>query len=266
MRSRGIRLEGISTRNGVAFEVPSCENMAVQAVREGEEIRKETFNLLRKDAIGPSFFSIVKKEYNSPKKWWKIAMFYLVLLSIFFAMFAYFQNALFSAALLFVMWDFLDHKFTNFIFLLVKMVKNKDLKAEKQMYAAMNMGRNAYEKFRRVPTIAEMRKSSKMDKDGIIANYGSAFFLWLIACILLALVRISDLYQVSFVEMMIVGGIVTFLIWFEDAIKNVGFHHCLEIFFVSKPTDEQLEVVLEAIKKVDEDDRKGNDLLDEIYS
>ncbi len=266
MRSRGIRLEGISTRNGVAFDVPSCENMAVQAVREGEKIRTEAFNLLRTDAIGPSFFSIVKEEYNSPKKWWKIAMFYLVLLSTFFAFFAYFQNGLFSAALLFVMWDFWDHKFTNFIFLLVKMVKNKGFKAEKQMYAAMNMGRNAYEKFRRVPTIAEMRKSSMMDKDRIIVNYGSAFFLWFLACIGLSLVKIDDLYHVSFVEMMIAGVVVTFFIWFENSIEDMGFHRCLEIFFVSKPTDEQLEVVLEAIKKVDEDDRKGNDLLDEIYS
>ena len=137
------RLEGISTKNGVAFDVPSCENMAVQAIREGGKIRTEAFNVLRTDAIKePSFFTIVKKEYESPKKWWKIAMFYLILLSISFMLFAHFRNGLFSATLLFVMWDFLDHKITNFIFLLVKMVKNKELKAEKQMYAAMNMGRN----------------------------------------------------------------------------------------------------------------------------
>ena len=267
MRTRGIRLEGISTRNGVAFDVPSCENMAVQAVRENGKIRTEAFNVLRADVIKePSFFSIVKKEYNSPKKWWKITMFYLLLLSISFALFAYLKNGLFSAALLFVMWDFFDHKFTNFIFLLVKMVKNKGLKTEKQMYAAMNMGRNAYEKLKKVPTIEEMRKSSMMDKDRIIVNYGSAFFLWFLACIGLPLVKIDDLYHVSFVEMMIVCAVVTFFIWLENSIEDMGFHRCLEIFFVSNPTDEQLEVVMEAIRKVDEDDRKGNDLLDEIYS
>lgn len=265
MRTR--RLEGISTKNGVAFDVPSCENMAVQAIREGGKIRTEAFNVLKTDAIKePSFFTIVKKEYESPKKWWKFAIFYLVLLSISIALFAYFRNGLFSAALLFVMWDLLDHKITNFIFLLVKMVKNKELKAEKQMYAAMNMGRNAYEKLQRVPTIKEMRKNSKMDRDRIIVNYGSAFFLWFLTCIGLSLVKVEDLYHVSFVEMLIAGAVVTFFIWFGNAIDDLGFHRCLEIFFIKNPTDEQLEVVREAIRKVDEDDRKGNDLLDEIYS
>lgn len=123
-------------------------------------------------------------------------------------------------------------------------------------HAAEHMAIDAYLKYKRVPTLEEIRKASRFQE-----NCGSrmvfrrlGFFLPLSITFFTVNFVDSRLYIVEIVISLLIGILVSR--------KSIGKY--LQVFFTNKPTDQELEVAIKGIKALHEAEDDFGEKMDEM--
>lgn len=136
--------------------------------------------------------------------------------------------------------------FTSLLYMYKR--KKSPLYSTSMFHAAGHMVLNAYEKYQRVPTLEEVKKSSRYHKDGVYVYKISELLFKIVGCIVLTIFcRLSLAYFI---------GALLSLILFWIAFTKLDLLKYSEYFILSTPTDEQLEVVIYAFENLEASEEK----------
>lgn len=142
-----------------------------------------------------------------------------------------------------------DDEVAGYISLIKKYAHSQKYKQYWRMNAAMHMVVNAYNRLNKVPTVEEAKKFSKFCKDSELATVGRKFFEFAIFALLTA---ITPIYVIDSFVKDVLGDLVFILLYiFASALMSKIFSKYVEIFFLRKPSEEDLEVVIAAVERID---------------
>lgn len=124
-----------------------------------------------------------------------------------------------------------------------------------RFHAAEHMAINAYNRLQRIPSLDEIKKSSRFAK-----YCSSQEYLIVQLGIFLILLSVIICYSCNIITYLLVTfGLAIFLL----IIRKFKCFHFLQIFFVSKPTDKELTLALECLKQFENLENILDDLIDE---
>lgn len=220
-----------SKNNGITIYSNKFPIVGVETFLDENENIITKYNLLHFE----DFYDISENT----KKDTALLIIFNILLIAFSLVFSFFTDnfGFFSAALVFSFVASLETY--KFIKSFIK-IKFKEPSIAR-FHAAEHMAINAYNRLQRVPTLEEIKNFSRFSKycssqNQLITQLG--IFLFMLSTILF--------YSYNyFIFMGILLGIGAFLL----IIKKIKRFLFLQIFFVSKPTDKELNLAIEALKQ-----------------
>lgn len=123
-------------------------------------------------------------------------------------------------------------------------IKLGSLKSTGRFHSAEHMAIAAYKKYQRIPTIEEVKKSSRLDKDCGSRLVIDPIMFW----ILLAMIMCSC----AFISPIVYFTLAAILIIFVVIEKKYNFLRAFQFLVSNKPTDKELEVAIAGIKMFEE--------------
>ena len=185
----------------------------------------------------------VNRKQRKLKKWHVLAA--ISVFDIFLIGFCFLVKNVLLIALsiyfaLFVSFDFLDLALTSYLM----KSKNGSLVSLAKPHAAEHMAINAYEQLQRIPTLDEIKNFSRFSKDCGFMIILSRIMTHL-SVIILLLFAISGNMLAYYFALAIIPAFMV-IAW------RKGWFKFLEVFVTAPPTDSELEVAIEGLKKFEE--------------
>ncbi len=123
-------------------------------------------------------------------------------------------------------------------------IKRGSLKSTGRFHSAEHMAIAAYKKYQRVPTMEEVKKSSRLDKE-----CGSRI---IIDPIMLLILLVMIMCSCAYISLFAYFALAAIFIVFVIIEKRYNFFRVFQVLVTNKPTDKELEVALAGIKMFEE--------------
>ena len=147
----------------------------------------------------------------------------------------------------------------GYIFLIKKYAFSQKYKQYWRMNAAMHKVLNAYNKLNMVPTVDESKTFSKFCQDSVLATKGIDLFKFVILALLMS---VTPIYVMdTFAKAFLINILLLVLYICVTLLMSKIFGKYIEIFFLREPAEEDLEVVIEAVKRIDENIRNPEEFM-----
>lgn len=234
MKEKFIR-EVRSKKNGIIFYSNQLPEIGVLTfIDDSGKIQSKTIPV-HLDELSERLESLSSGRYYSTRN--RVLVFDVILILIcLFSMDFHFVLAsiYFSILVSFKLFTFIDISYQ------MKSNNGKD-RSLARFHAAEHMAINAYEKYQRIPTFEEIKRSSRFSK-----SCGSMKHLKQIAICSLISLSVAFLADWNSIAYFISLVLIVVLSYFD------GWIRFLQIFITSKPSDKEIEVAIEGLKNFEE--------------
>lgn len=238
-------VEGMSMQNGIIFR--SC----IIPIEVETTYHKKPIVRLRSPL--ELFFGFIPARYANGIKPLDLRLVLAIgITMVVLAVFTLNFNTIFAAVYMavIVLKDLLEITYTSY------QIKFGKCKSLGRYHAAEHMAIDAYLKYKRVPTLEEIRKASRFQE-----NCGSRMVFRRLGFFLPLSITF---FTAGFVDLKfyIVEVVISLLIGILVSRKSIGKY--LQVFITNKPTDQELEVAIKGIKALQEAEDDFGEKMDEM--
>ena len=228
-----------SSENGIIFYSHSFPLICSKTFRDSSG---QIYSIVIPEEFADCIGTVNRKQ-RKLKKWHVLAA--ISVFDIFLIGFCFLVKNVFLIALsiyfaLFVSFDFLDLALTSYLM----KSKNGSFVSLAKFHAAEHMAINAYEQLQRIPSLDEIKSFSRFSKDCGFMLISRRILTHLSVIILLLFAITGNMLAYYFALAIIPAFMV--IAW------RKGWFKFLEVFVTAPPTDSELEVAIEGLKKFEE--------------
>ena len=257
---------GRTQGNSISFDIPSIPFLGVKSTLKEDSTIETKVYFSKIEECSEIMLSFFREETIFEKVIIKFFQIGAIILSIILNTILNIRIGSAVTALMIVDIIYSNNSFaTNCITIIMYFIQ-KEKRNVKGLHAAEHMTIAAYNQLRRVPTIEEVRSFSKYSSDcGSVRSIKSNFKLFLM-CLCGSIVPqdtgnlfLNLVALIVFLVALNAGRCLYNKFEKKDWIKYIGF------FSLRKPTDQELNVAIKAIEKLDEIEKDPNKFLREEF-